>query len=301
MGGSWNSEIYHYQVWVKGWPRMSIYQSRGYKKHFWHAPIHFVERWTLYSECKVLLIFLNAKLLFFSCKQERWKWAASARSCVWSWEARSHQQITQVGSIFRGNTEYSLPPNMVHYTVKLLGLKISRTLKPIITRKSRYINYSIIWRSFFFNHLQTPIPIYTVKERLPVWHSHAVFPVLGSTGSLSAKARRGFPEWKLPTEWGGQEMASDVPYKLVKWHDTGKYKIRWSVTLFFSKKVTNWVILLHTFCNIHLLSILVKIAQHGSLSRVVCCVFHRSFLIWYSFNHCESGFSTDKDCWLKEH
>ena len=89
--------------------------------------------------------------IIFSCKQERWKWAASARSCVLSWEARSHQQITQVRSIFRGNIEYSLPPNMVHYTVKLLGLKISRTLKPIITRKSRYINYSIIWHVAFFS------------------------------------------------------------------------------------------------------------------------------------------------------
>ena len=91
--------------------------------------------------------------IIFSCKQERWKWAASARSCVLSWEARSHQQITQVRSIFRGNTEYSLPPDMVQYTVKLLGLKISRTLKPIITRKSRYINYSIIWHVAFFQSL----------------------------------------------------------------------------------------------------------------------------------------------------
>lgn len=96
-------------------------------------------------------------------------------------------------------------------------------------------------------------------------------------------------------------MASDVPHRPIKWHDTGKYKIRRLVTLFFSPKVTNSIIFLHAFCNIHLLSISMKIAQRGSLYSVFCFVFQRSFLIWYSFNHCESGFNTDKDCWLKEH
>ena len=172
--------------------------------------------------------------IIFSCKQERWKWAASARSCVLSWEARSHQQITQVRSIFRGNTEYSLPPDMVQYTVKLLGLKISRTLKPIITRKSRYINYSIIWHVAFFHQsliCRCPFQFTPLKKGSPC---NTVFPVLDSTGSLSATARRGFPDRKLPTEGEGQEMASDVPYRLVKWHDSGKYKIRRSVALSFS-------------------------------------------------------------------
>ena len=45
---------------------------------------------------------------------------------------------------------------------------------------------------FFIIHLQTSIPLYTSEERLPVRHSHAVFPLLGSTGSLSATARRVF-------------------------------------------------------------------------------------------------------------
>ena len=162
------------------------------------------------------------------------------------------------------------------------------------------ISNDLPWGGYGY-FLEPHIPLYPFEERLPVRHSHAVFSLLGSPMNLSAKARRGFWDWKIQTEGGGQEMASDVLHRPIKWHDTGKYKIRWLVTLFFSLKVMNWIILLHTFCNIYLLSILTKIAQHGSLYSVFCCVFLRSSLIWYSFNHCESGFNTDKDCWLKEH
>ena len=189
-----------------------------------------------------LILWMQSTAFFFKCqiifpsKEERRKWAASPHSCVLLWEARCHQQITQVRSIFHVNTVYfsATGYGIIQYTDQLLGLKILRTLNPIITRKSRYINYSIIWHVAFFHQsliCRCPFQFTPLKKGSPC---NTVFPVLGSTGSLSATARRGFPDRKLPTEGEGQEMASDVPYRLVKWHDSGKYKIRRSVALSFS-------------------------------------------------------------------
>ena len=212
---------------------MSIYQSRGYKKCFKDARIHFVERWTWYSGCKVLLFFLNAKLFFpLKRKDENEQLLLTLVFCYEKQDAinKSHRLDFSCKYCIFLATGYGI----IQYTDQLLGLKILRTLNPIITRKSRYINYSIIWHVAFFHQsliCRCPFQFTPLKKGSPC---NTVFPVLGSTGSLSATARRGFPDRKLPTEREGQEMASDVPYRLVKWHDSGKYKIRRSVALSFS-------------------------------------------------------------------
>ena len=177
--------------------------------------------------------FLNAKLFFpLKRKDENEQLLLTLVFCYEKQDAinKSHRLDFSCKYCIFLATGYGI----IQYTDQLLGLKILRTLNPIITRKSRYINYSIIWHVAFFHQsliCRCPFQFTPLKKGSPC---NTVFPVLGGTGSLSATARRGFPDRKLPTEGEGQEMASDVPYRLVKWHDSGKYKIRRSVALSFS-------------------------------------------------------------------
>ena len=157
LGGSRNYDIYHYLVW-KG-----LGLSERVTAHV-HIPKSRLQEmflgcsYTFRREMN-LILWMQSTAFFFKCqiifpsKQERRKWAASPHSCVLLWEARCHQQITQVRSIFHVNTVYfsATGYGIIQYTDQLLGLKILWTLKPIITRKSRYINYSIIWHVAFFH------------------------------------------------------------------------------------------------------------------------------------------------------
>ena len=154
---------------------------------------------TLHREMNLILwmqstaVFLKCQNIF-SSKQERRKWAASAQSGVFPRKARQHKQITQVRSIFHGNTEYSLPPDMVQYTDQLLGWRFlghwsqsqPSNHDPLIIQSSDMLLYFLSFTCRF------PFHFTSLKKGSPYDTAPLCFLYLGVQGAFLLKPEEAF-------------------------------------------------------------------------------------------------------------
>ena len=132
-------------------------------------------------------------------------------SCGWIWY---NTQISWWAWRFLGHWSQSQPSNR----------------EPLIIQSSDMLLYFLSFTCRFPFHF-TPLKKGSLYDTTPL-----CFLYLHETGKFKLKEEA--KKWPL--------MCHTDP----SWHDTGKYKIRRLVTLFFSPKVMNSIIFLHTFCSL---------------------------------------------------